>query len=117
MFGIFLLLEVFISLFMGFLNLLGMNNSLGLIIILIINLIVFFIYGLMYGKKTNKKAIIEGLITGLLLVLCLFVLSIIIFNKDYGLGTLMYYIFLIISSIIGSLVGKNKKEDSSLNEN
>lgn len=102
---------------MVFLNLLGINDSLTLILILIINLIVFFIYGFIEGKKTNKKAIIEGLITGLSLIACLFLLSVIVFNKVFSVGTVMYYLFLITSSIIGSIMGKNKKEDPSLSEN
>lgn len=101
---------------MGLFNLIGLNISLSKIIILIINVLVFFGYGFVHGKNTNRKGLLEGLITGLSLIAILFLISIIFFHSSLSIVTLFYYLALLMISTIGSTIGKNKKEDSTLSE-
>ena len=115
-YGIFLLIEVLLAFVMGLFNLLGMNTSLSKIIILLTNIIIFFSYGYISGKKTSKKGYKDGLIQGLILISILFLISLILFYKDLSLGTIFYYLILLITSVISGIIGKNKKEDSIKHE-
>lgn len=115
-FGIFILLEVLVSFIMGLFNLIGMNSSLSKIILLIFNIIIFLIYGIQRGKSTNKKGLIEGLITGSIMIVILFIIALIFFHSSISLATLFYYLILVLTSVIGATIGKNKKIDSTLSE-
>jgi len=115
-FGIFLLLEVLIAFIMGLFNLIGLNTSLSKIIVLILNILIFFGYGLQKGKNTNKKGLLEGLLTGIILILILFTISLIFFHSSISLATLFYYLALLMITIIGSTIGKNKKIDSTASD-
>jgi putative membrane protein (TIGR04086 family) len=115
-YGIFILVEVLLAFIMGLFNLLGMNTSLSKIIIFITNIIIFFGYGYISGKTAHKKGFEDGMIQGLTLISILFVISIIFFHKNLSLGSLLYYLVLLITTIISGIIGKNKKEDSIKHE-
>lgn len=106
----FILIEILISFILGIFNLLNINSGITSIISFISNIILFFIISYINGKKTNKKGLIEGLIISLILVSILFTISLIFFIKSLSYKTLIYYLCLIIVSLIASTIGKNKKE-------
>lgn len=68
-----------------------------------------FIFGIFNGKKCPKKGYIEGLKQGGLIVLILTILNI-IFIRKFSLNILIYYLIIIISSIIGCIIGINLKK-------
>lgn len=112
MIGIFILLELLLAFITGFLNLLGASSSLSVILILIFNIVIFFIFAFKNGKTTNKKGLIEGILTGAVFILILLVFSVILMQKKFTFGTLIYYLILLCTSIIGATFGKNKQIDS-----
>jgi len=70
--------------------------------------IISLIHGILKGKKASKKGFIEGLKYGFILILILFILNL-IFYRQFNLYIFLYYIILIASSTIGSMIGINLK--------
>ena len=112
--GLFLLLELLISFFMGFLNLLGVKSFITSSILLIFNIILYSFSGFIAGKKTQKKGIVVGSIIALIFILISLLLSLVVFNS-LGFKSLFYYLGLFIITVIASTIGKNKQEGSTLN--
>ena len=102
-----LLFTIFLSIFYYF-NII--NDSLLNIFKLLTTSLSMLIGGLYIGKKVNKKGYIEGLKEGLIVVILLFLISYLGFNKGININRFIYYIILIISSILGSMIGINKKD-------
>lgn len=114
--GIFIILELFLAFFFGFLNLLGINQYITSILMFISNISIFTYYGLKTGKTTNKKGIINGGISAIILLVPMFLISLILYFKSLNLWTIVYYIMLMVSSIIGSTIGKNTKKETNIQD-
>ena len=63
------------------------------------------------GKKSQKKGFISGLILGIIFVVFLILISLFI-NSNWTLGSFIYYSILIITSMLGSILGINKKKSN-----
>lgn len=105
--GLFILIELFISFILGLFNLIGVSSYITSLISFVINISLFFTLSFIKGKHTNKKCIICGLINGLILILTLFIITLILFIRHLSYTTLLYYLILLSSSIIGGILGKN----------
>lgn len=81
------------------------------IINMILVILFFFVLGIRSGKKAAKRGFLSGLKIGFITSMVFFLLYIIFFGFNIHLKTILYYTILIISSILGSMVGINKKED------
>lgn len=68
--------------------------------------ILMFVEGLVMGKKTSKKGYLEGLKLGGFVVVSLFLLNI-IFTRHFDLYVVLYYVVMMVSSVIGSMIGIN----------
>lgn len=85
------------------------SNSLMDIIKLLIP-IISILYGSIYlGKKSNKKGYLEGVKLSLILIFFFVLISIIFFDSDLSIKSILYYIIFIITSITGSIIGIQKK--------
>ena len=104
--GLFILIELFISFILGLFNLIGVSSYITSLISFVINISLFFTLSFIKGKHTNKKGIICGL-NGLILILTLFIITLILFIKHLSYTTLLYYLILLSSSVIGGILGKN----------
>ena len=103
-----LILLTFIT---SILNLIGLNTSISNIVLFIFNCISFIIFGYRNGKKASSKGYIAGLKISGLFILLLVIINLII-NKDiFRLTTIIYYVILIISGILGGMLGINKKSN------
>ncbi len=69
----------------------------------------FFIFGYRAGKRASSKGYIAGLKIGIGAVLIMLILSFIFFGFRFKLSKVIYYVVLILSSIVGSMLGINKK--------
>lgn len=83
------------------------SNSIMSIFEILIPIISILIGSIYLGKRTEKKGYIEGLKLGIIFILILFILNIII--SDFKTKYILFYIILITSSILGSMIGINKK--------
>lgn len=93
---------------LGILNLLGVQTS--KVVILVVMAIGTFISGFYLGKNSLKKGYLRGALLGIILSLVLFLFSL-LFKNTYTFSSLIYYIIIIISSMIGASLGIQKKLD------
>ena len=101
-----LITSLILSLFLSIGNLLNIKTS--NIVILIFMVIAMLISGFILGKQTNKRGLVNGLILGFITSLLFFIISL-IFKNTYQINTILYYMILTVSSIVGSVIGIQKK--------
>lgn len=104
--GSIVILTFFSTLF-NYFNIL--NDKVTSIIKIIIPVSSMFIGGFYIGKNTTKKGFLEGLKLGLIFSITLILFNYLAFDNSFKLKYLLFYLILIISSILGSMIGINKK--------
>ena len=108
-----IIMLIFILFFLLFSTILNYSNMISRSTLSIfkisISFISFFIGGFIMGTKSNKKGWLEGFKIGSIMVLLLIIINI-LFIHSFHFKYLLYYIILISSSILGSIIGINKKE-------
>ena len=77
---------------------------------LFIAAISMLIGGIYIGSKTTKKGWLEGLKIGLGMIVFLFIISYLAFDRGINTKTIIYYFILVISSMLGSMIGINNKK-------
>ena len=65
------------------------------------------IFGIKRGINSNKKGYLTGLLFGVPIVLTLFIIGRIL-NFPLYFSNFIYYFLILISIILGAIVGKNK---------
>jgi len=84
----------------------GFNNYL----LLISSFLSMLVGGIYIGLKSKEKGYIEGLKIGLISIFILMILSIILYKTNINYKNIIYYLILLSSSILGSMIGINKKK-------
>lgn len=79
------------------------------IIVLLLNL---FISNFILGKKAISKGYLEGLKLSIITILLLLIFSFIL-NLPLQPKIIIYYLIIIGTSVLGSMIGINKKKDSN----
>lgn len=85
------------------------TNKLFKVIKALIPSFALFIGGYKVGNNANKKGYIEGIKLSLIIIVLLFIFSYLGFNTSFSISLILYYIILIISSMLGAMIGINKK--------
>jgi len=106
-FGGFIVLYLFILTMFNYFGVLKFNVIIKFNFALIS--VLTFIFGTFNGKRTSKKGYLEGIKWGLLIDMALFILNI-IFYRQFNLTIFLYYFIILVSSIIGSIIGINLKK-------
>ena len=88
------------------------NENINKILIFISGIIAIFIGSLKFSIKNNIKALITG-ISFYSIFMIIFTIINVIFIKRLNLNTVIYYISLLIFSIIASYIGKNTKKEKN----
>ncbi len=104
--GILCFFSIILSLFNLFSILYTKGTNLFIFIVMILTL--FFI-GFTWGKKALKKGYLEGLKIGLCLIFLLIVINLLFYRTGFSIERIIYYCVLILSSVLGSMIGINKK--------
>ena len=86
-----------------------MSDNIVSIFKMIIPTIALLIGGYYIGKKSIKKGFIEGLKLGLTFSIIIVIFNFLAFNNSFEVKYLLFYIILIISAILGSMIGINRK--------
>ena len=86
------------------------DNTLN-IISLISTFICIIIGGIYIGNRTNRKAYLEGLKLGLIISILFTFFSLVIFNKGINIKSLLYYLSLLLTSTLGSMIGISKRKN------
>lgn len=68
--------------------------------------------GIYLGKRTKNKGYIEGLKTGTIYCIILLITSILLFHRGFHKEMIIYYLIIIVSSILGNIIGINKKSNN-----
>ena len=110
--AIFLIFELTITFITSLLNLLGVNSGITEIILLLSNIILFFILSYKNATFLKKKGFLQGIIIGLIFIILMVLIKLILFNNNFSIAMIIYYSILFIVSIIGGMIGVNKKSDN-----
>lgn len=107
---IFLSSIVIIPIFLTIFNLLNLSTS--RIIVIIVGALLMLTIGFITGKNSNSKGYLNGLLISIIAISILLIISL-IFKFKLNINSLIYYIILVISTTLGSMIGINKKTKSS----
>ena len=66
--------------------------------------------GIYIGRRTSKNGWLEGLKVGAEVIVLFFIVSYLAFDKGINIKTIIYYFILIAASILGSMIGINKRK-------
>jgi len=107
------IIELFLLLFlitiMYYFNLI--NEKTFEVLKLIILLFSIFINSFILGKNTKRKSYLEGIIYGSILITILLIITLILSKIQIKL--LIFYPLILITSILGSMIGSVKKNRSN----
>lgn len=81
------------------------------IIEIIILFLSIFIGSFIMGKSSNKKGWLEGIKFALIIIAIIFLFNFLGFDS-FKVQNLLYYVIIMSSSILGSMIGINLKRDS-----
>lgn len=112
----FLLVFIFLGFFSMLLTLLGYFNitssKITEYLILFLTMVSLFIGGFFLGKKCEQKGWLEGIKIGSMVIFLFFLISYLGFDQGLNVKVCIYYLILLVSSILGSMIGINKKEEN-----
>ena len=77
---------------------------------ILIPVLSLFIGGFYIGKNTNNKGYLEGLKLGAIFSIFLIIFNFLALDNSFKLKYLLFYLILMISSILGSMIGINKRK-------
>lgn len=104
----FILIFVALGFFVSIFNIIGISTKVINIITLVMESLISLHIGYKFGKSSKRKAIIEGLYIGSKICLLLIILGLIFYGLAIKLMSLILYLIMIGSCIIGAIFGKNK---------
>ena len=105
--GSILIITFFTTIFSYF-NIL--SDKVTSIIKIIIPIISMMLGGFYIGKRSSKRGFLEGLKLGGIFSILLIIFNYLALNNSFKFKYMLFYIILIISSILGSMIGINKKK-------
>jgi len=86
------------------------NNKIISIFNILIPTVCLFIGGFYIGKKSSNNGYLEGLKLGTLFSIFLLIFNFLAFDNSFKLKYLLFYLIIIISCILGSMIGINKRK-------
>lgn len=95
---------------LSYFNILG--NNVIKVLELIATIISMLIGGIYLGKNSNKKGFLEGIKIGIAVIVLLFMFSYLAFDKGFSISSLIFYLIILISAILGSVFGINKRSSN-----
>lgn len=79
--------------------------------LMIFSSISLIIGGFILGKSTKSKRWLEGLKLGFSVTILFILFSILILKYHFKISNFIYYVILIISCMVGSILGRKNKKD------
>lgn len=108
----FIISFVLVLTFVGTLfNYIGLfNNNVIKIVKVIIPILSMFVGGLVIGQKQGKKGWLEGLKLSLIFLIILTIFNYLGLDYSFSLKSMIYYLILIVSTVLGSIIGVNSNK-------
>ena len=103
-----ILILTFITTILSYFNIL--NDKITSIIKIIIPIISMLIGGFYIGKNSLKKGFLEGIKLGLIFSSLLIIFNYLALNNSFKFKYILFYVILIVSAILGSMIGINRKK-------
>ena len=90
------------------------NISSNLVLFLKFSLLIIslFISSYLFGKELNKKTYKQGLYFGTIIILLSLATKILFFRDSFAYKNIIYYLIVLITSILGSIFKLQKKKGS-----
>lgn len=88
------------------------SDKLNSILLYLISIIGIFTGCLFFSKEMKYKGIINGIIYFMFWFIVMAILSLLIFKVNFKISSLIYYIVILIFSMLGGIIGKNLKEEN-----
>ena len=76
-------------------------------------MVAIFIGSYKLAINSNQKGIVSGLIFFIGTITIMLILSLFIFKVKISMQSFIYYVAILIFSVLGGIIGKNKKQDDS----
>lgn len=105
--GFFLIGSFILSVF----NYFFMSSKTVHVIGLVFLILLFLIFSFKEARISTSRGIVTGLKVGLFLNALLIFINLILFQSSFKFLRLVYYIILLFSSILGSIIGVNTKKE------
>ena len=102
-----IILNIILSL-MYYFNIIGNNTSNYLKLFIVA--VSMLIGGIYIGSRSSKKGWLEGLKVGIGVIVLFFIISYLAFDQGMSIKTVSYYFILLVSSMLGSMIGINKRK-------
>ncbi len=93
------------------------NDKINKIIIFIIGMVAIFIGSIKLGKFSNKKGLISGIIYFTIWFIIMIISNLLIYKVGFKINSLIYYTSILIFSVLGGIIGKNKQKEADANVN
>lgn len=105
---------IFVSLFIAtlivtLLQYFNMNSKIVSFLKILFLILSIIIGSIMLGRNTNKKGYIEGLKLGSILIILFLLSKLLISPSSFQVRNIIYYVIILITSIVGSMLGIQKK--------
>lgn len=81
------------------------------VLIFILMIVILFIVGLNIGKRKESKGLLRGLLGGLIIAFVFYLISGFIDTFKLDMNKLIYYLTLILTCSLGSIISVNKKKN------
>lgn len=91
------------------------SDKVNTIILYLISIVAIFVGAFKLGKNLKQKGLITGLIYFAICFIIMLLLSLIAFKVSVGTKNIIYYLILLIFSMLGSVLGKNAQEETDIN--
>lgn len=103
-----IIISTFLITILNYFNIIG-TKTMAVLKILII-LIAMFIGGYLIGKSSKQKGWLEGIKLSGIVIIILVLFKYLGLQDKFSINNLIYYLILIISCTLGSMIGISKKK-------
>jgi len=100
------LIMIFLITLMNYFDVL--SGSFSMIFKMIIPIVSMLIGSIYLGRKSKEKGYLEGIKLGVVFVVVLFLFSFLGLDKSINTTRIIYYLIIIVSSMLGSMIGIQK---------
>lgn len=88
------------------------SSKINSILLYLISIAGIFTGSILFSKEIKYKGIISGIIYFMACFIVMGILSLLVFKASFKLSSLIYYIVILIFSMLGGVIGKNLKEEN-----
>lgn len=88
------------------------SDKLNSILLYLIGIIGIFTGSVIFSKKIKYKGVVNGLIYFTAWFIIMMLLSLMILKTSFKVSNIIYYVIIMVFSMLGGIIGKNLKEEN-----